>query len=190
VQDLVISADVAPTILALCGLPAPESMQGRSLGPLLRGDRTTWRQDFFCESLIQLQDYPVIQGVRSADWKYIRYWPNRAVPADYRELLNLGLGGETPAYDELFHLATDPLEQQNLAANPQHQAQLAAMRVRCTTSLKEARGEARTLPTMSMAHWTNEATAAWKDLLPLLQKVPEGRKGPVAPATKKSSREK
>jgi hypothetical protein len=110
-------------------------MQGRSLAPLLRGDRTTWRQDFFCESLILLQDYPVIQGVRSADWKYIRYWPNRAVPTDYRELLNLGLGGETPAYEELFHLAADPLEEHNLAASPQHQAQLATMRVRCTTAL-------------------------------------------------------
>jgi arylsulfatase A-like enzyme len=189
VRDLVISADVAPTILELCDLPVPANMQGRSLGPLLRGEAIAWRRDFFCESLILLQDYPVIQGLRSADWKYIRYWPNREVPADYRELLNLGLGSEAPAYEELFHLATDPLEQHNLAAHPPHQAQLAQMRMRCTAALREARGEPQSLPTTTPANWIREAPADWKDLLPLLQKTPEGRKGTTVPAKIPAPRE-
>ena len=122
-----VSQDGAPTILDLCGIATPGGMQGRSLRPLLWGEPVEWRSDFFCESLILLQDYPVIQGVRSLDWKYIRYWPNRNAPEDYRGLLNLGLNGESPAYEELFHLAADPLEQSNLASDPTHAAVLAGL---------------------------------------------------------------
>jgi len=165
VKELVLSEDVAPTVLDLCGLAPPGSMQGRSLGPLLRGERVQWRQDFFCESLILLQDYPVIQGVRSAEWKYVRYWPNRPTPADYRELLNLGFNGESPVYEELFHLAADPLEQHNLASDPKFGATLATMRARCVELLRQARGEPQTLPTTSPAEWMQEAPAAWKDVL-------------------------
>ena len=170
VKELVVSQDVAPTILDLCGLAAPEAMQGRSLRPLLRGDKVAWRRDFFCESLILLQDYPVIQGVRSADWKYIRYWPNRATPRDYRGLLNLGLDGEPPAYEELFHLAADPLEQTNLASDPRHATQLAALRARCIALLRETRGDPPVLPTIPVAEWAKETPAGWKDVLPLLSK--------------------
>ncbi len=168
VQQLVMSQDVAPTILDLCGIPAPATMQGRSVRPLLRGEPVEWRRDFFCESLILLQDYPLIQAVRSADWKYIRYWPNREEPKDYRELLNLGLNGESPAYEELYHLAADPLEQSNLATYPQHASQLAAMRSRCVELLRETRGDPRVLPTIPTAQWAGETPGGWQDVLPLL----------------------
>jgi arylsulfatase A-like enzyme len=170
VKDLVVSQDIAPTILDLCGITAPEAMQGSSLRPLLRGEKAEWRRDFFCESLILLQDYPLIQGVRSANWKYIRYWPNRKSPQDYRELLNLGLRGEQPAYEELFHLDADSLEQTNLVTDPKHQAQLAAMRARCDGLLLEARGDPQMLPTISIAEWDQETPSDWKDVLPLLSK--------------------
>ena len=169
-DELVVSQDVAPTILDLCGVPVPASMQGRSLRPLLNGRMEGWRRDFFCESLILLQDYPVIQGVRSAEWKYIRYWPNRKTPADYRDLLNLGLGGEPPAYEELFHLAADPLESTNVASDPGHGAHLAEMRVRCTELLREARGKPDTLPTIPIAEWAAEAPEEWRGVLPLLSR--------------------
>lgn len=169
-KELVVSQDVAPTILDLCGIPAPASMQGRSLRPLLRGEAVRWRPDFFCESLILLQDYPLIQGVRSADWKYIRYWPNRKTPEDYRELLNLGLCGESPAYEELFHLAADPLEQTNLASDPQHAPRLEAMRIRCVELLRETRGDPEACPAMPIAEWAKETPGGWRDVLPLLSK--------------------
>lgn len=170
VKELVVSQDVAPTILDLCGIVAPGTMQGRSLRPLLREEQVQWRTDFFCESLILLQDYPIIQGVRSADWKYIRYWPNRETPEDYRELLNLGLDGESPAHEELFHIAADPLEQSNLAAEPEQAARLEAMRARCFELLREARGDPQALPTIAVAEWANETPGGWKDVLPLLSK--------------------
>jgi arylsulfatase A-like enzyme len=168
VPELVTSPDVAPTILDLCGLKAPESMQGQSLIPLMRGQDINWRQDFFCEGLIQLQNYPVMQAVRSANWKYIRYWPNAPVPTDYRDLLNWGLNGEAPAYEELFNLASDPLEQKNLVGDHANEAQLAAMRVRCLELLRETRGNPQFLPTIPPEDWLSEAPPAWKDILPLL----------------------
>jgi arylsulfatase A-like enzyme len=169
-KELVVSQDVAPSILDLCGIQAPDSMQGRSLRPLLKGEPSTWRNDLFCESLILHQDYPLMQGVRSNEWKYIRYWPNQKPPADYRDVLNRGIQGEPPAYEELFHLATDPLEQNNLAYAPEQAAQLEKMRARCSEHLRETRGEPSLLPTIPEKTWLDEAPAPWREILPLLSK--------------------
>ena len=161
VRELVVSADVAPTILELGGAPPVAGMQGRSLVPLLRGKKVDWRKDFFCESLMLLQEYPISQGVRSRDWKYLRYWPNRRAPSDYRELLNLGLQGETPAYEELFDLRADPHEQKNLANDPRYADRLAALRKRSVALLREARAgdPAAPLPSISGRAWAAETAA-------------------------------
>jgi N-acetylglucosamine-6-sulfatase len=49
VDPLVLGIDIAPTLLALAGAPVPASMHGRSLVPLLRGERVDWREDFLIE---------------------------------------------------------------------------------------------------------------------------------------------
>jgi arylsulfatase A-like enzyme len=179
IPELVVSQDVAPTILDLCGIAAPDSMQGRSLRPLLRGEPVEWRSDFFCENLMLLHGYPLIQGVRSTEWKYISYWPNPTpsgvgyyIPPDYREVLNLGLNGQVPVYEELFHLPTDPLEQKNLAHDPEHAAQLASMRARSIELLRETRGDPQLLPTVRRSDWKKETPPdGWKEVMPLLEKT-------------------
>ena len=50
------------------------------------------------------QPIPDSRGVRTREWKYIRY-----------------LGVE-PEVEELYHLASDPLETRNLAADAEHAA--------------------------------------------------------------------
>jgi arylsulfatase A-like enzyme len=180
VEELVVSPDVAPTILDLCGIPVPDSMQGSSLGPLLRGEQSDWRSDFFCENLMLLHGYPLIQGVRNSEWKYIRYFSSTApagfkgyyLPPNYLHELNLGLNGEEPAYEELFHLTDDPLEQRNLANDPEYATRLAGMRDRCIELLRETRGDPKLLPTVRNAEWRNEAPPdEWKDVLPLMGKT-------------------
>lgn len=168
VKDLVLSQDIAPTLLDLCDLSLPDGMQGCSLVPLLSGQHENWRKDFFCESLILHQDYPVAQCVRGNHWKYIRYWPNRSEPEDYRDLLNLGLYGEQPEYEELFNLLADPFEETNLASDPKHYEHLAELRLRCQELLRITRGPESLLPTITTKEWIGEAPQEWKDILPLI----------------------
>ncbi|MBM3858619.1 MAG: sulfatase [Verrucomicrobia bacterium] len=111
------NTDVAPTLLDRAGLTPPAVMQGRSLMPLLQRKTTQWRDAIFCENIIK-ERRPMCDAIRTADWKYIAYFETN------------------PLQEELYHLATDPRELQNLADDPGHaetkqklRARLQAMRV-------------------------------------------------------------
>lgn len=80
--------DVVPTILDIAGLDTDPNLKGKSLLPLLRGERDHDRI-VFAE-----WHNPPIRMARSKDWKYVRY----------------GNGEE-----ELFSLKEDPHESRNLA---------------------------------------------------------------------------
>ncbi len=109
---MALNIDVAPTLLELAGAPVPETMQGRSLAPLLRGRATDWRDSFLYEYFQEdwLPGLPDMLGVRTASWKYITY------PT---------LPGEM---EELYHLDADPHELRNLAADAAHTEKLREMR--------------------------------------------------------------
>jgi arylsulfatase A-like enzyme len=94
VDELARSLDVAPTILDAAGLPAPETMQGRSL----------WSATEPPEFVYSEEDLEgnVVRAVRTPAYKLIR--ANADNPR--------GLPPE-----EIFHLAADPGEQQPLAAS-------------------------------------------------------------------------
>jgi arylsulfatase A-like enzyme len=142
-DEIVAVPDLAPTVLDLLNLSVPPSMQGRSLLPLLLGESTDWRTELFCEQLMDIQDYPRQECIRSQDWKYIRYFrrtPDHSGASvdgtfgtleDYRSCLESTLiGGEQPIYEELYHLAGDPHEERNLATRAEHTDTLAYFRRR------------------------------------------------------------
>jgi len=112
-EPMVLTVDLAPTILELAGAPVPAAMQGRSLVPLLQGRCTRWRQEFFYEHLFRHRRIPQSEGVRTRRWKYVRY-----------------LLPEGP-YEQLFDLETDPHELHDLARQRQHQNVLRLLRRRC-----------------------------------------------------------
>jgi arylsulfatase A-like enzyme len=95
--------DLAPTLLDTAGIPIPQSMQGRSLLPLTRGDRSGLPE----ESLIQFGDgfLPPGRALRTSRWKYAVTAPEGFT----------GKGG-APTYEEthLYDLRTDPYELSNL----------------------------------------------------------------------------
>jgi N-acetylglucosamine-6-sulfatase len=99
VDPLVLSLDLAPTLLDLAGAPPDPGHEGRSLLPLLRGDSTPWRRSFLVECWSDTVFPRVLrmgyQAVRTERHKYTRYT-------------------ELPGMDELYDLEADPGETMNL----------------------------------------------------------------------------
>lgn len=75
-QAMVLNIDVAPTILELAGLPIPESVDGRSLVPVLGSTDVPddWRKDFLVEHRSPdgggIPDY---FGLRTQRYTYVEY---------------------------------------------------------------------------------------------------------------------
>lgn len=121
-DQLALNIDLAPTILALAGIKPPATMQGRDLSPLIRGEALPWRDSFFYEHTYDTNPprSPIAQseGLRTSDWKYIRY-PKT-----------------DPVFEQLFDLKNDPLERNNLAGSPEHSDRLAQLRSECLAAAK------------------------------------------------------
>jgi N-acetylglucosamine-6-sulfatase len=110
-NEFALNIDLAPTLLELAGVTAPNTMQGRSLVPLLEGKRPGWRNSFLIEYYSDRVFPRVLQmgyrAVRNGRWKYIHYL-------------------ELEGMDELYDLRTDPYELKNLI----HEARAAKARGR------------------------------------------------------------
>ncbi|HEY1785664.1 MAG TPA: sulfatase [Pirellulales bacterium] len=126
IDAITLNIDLAPTLLDFAGVAIPATMQGRSLRPLLAaapGARppADWRTDFFYEHHTFPEVIPASEGVRTADWKYIRYVePN-------------------PVVEELYDLVGDPAELHNLALDKAHQPTLDRLRARWNELRQTAR---------------------------------------------------
>lgn len=117
VEQLALNVDIAPTILQLAGLPVPEEMQGRSLVPLLKGQKPKWRTEFFYEHRFEHKTIAKSEALHTQRYKYARY-------------IDFG-------YEELYDLKNDPHETTNLATYEKHQPTLESLRKRCD-ELREA----------------------------------------------------
>jgi arylsulfatase A-like enzyme len=111
-EEMVLNVDLAPTVLDLAGIEPPETMQGRSLLPLVRGEAAVRRSEIFTEHLWEHPRIPRTEAVRTESWKYIRY-------------------PQHPEFEELYGLADDPGEERNLAGLPDFGSRLFEMRSRC-----------------------------------------------------------
>jgi hypothetical protein len=97
--EIALSLDIAPTLLEVAGVRPGDGIQGRSLVPVLKNEVPEWRSSFLVEYFTDTV-FPRIRNmgyvaVRTARHKYIHY----------RELQGM---------DELYDLANDPFEQENL----------------------------------------------------------------------------
>jgi N-acetylglucosamine-6-sulfatase len=107
VEKQVLTVDMAPSLLELCGLPPLENIHGRSWVKLVRDGadpawRTSWLYHYNYEK--QFPYTPNVRGVRTDEFKYVHY-PH-------------GDGGPDRHKAELYDLVKDPEERKNLIDDP------------------------------------------------------------------------
>ncbi|MEM1355773.1 MAG: sulfatase-like hydrolase/transferase [Planctomycetota bacterium] len=115
-RKLVITTDFTVTALALAGIEKPDEMTGLNLLPLITDPASApWRDAFFYDHpYTHRGKIPKIVGVRTERHSYIRYI------------------SETPAYEQLFDLDTDPLQLSNLIKTADADL-VESLRQRCNT---------------------------------------------------------
>ena len=136
---LILSADVAPTILEYADITPPEFMQGQSIFKLIHDSEPDWRKDVFLENLYTGRFNPLIEAVREKEWKYVRYFPNPSHNNGKEVLTRSGhyvdedvdFRGKRPIYEQLFNIRTDPHEHDNLVKNSKHTKILNRLRKHC-----------------------------------------------------------
>jgi arylsulfatase A-like enzyme len=122
INPMVLNIDLAPTILELGHLSVPKHYQGRSLMPIMKKNYLKdldWREDIFCEHLLENQDIPKWEGVRTQRYKYACYFE------------------QDPKYEFLHDLKKDPTELYNLVSDPIYKDALEQMRVKVKRYVKK-----------------------------------------------------
>lgn len=135
INELVVGQDIPASILDLAGVNVPDSYQGKSFIPLIKGEDVEWRKEVFLENLFTEQGYPRQEGLRTQDYKYIRSFSKAKDRAKYLPKQSIETN-ELPIYEELFHLTDDASESDNLATKPEYKAVLEHMRAQTTNTLK------------------------------------------------------
>ena len=110
VSQFVRLMDLMPTFVEWGGGEIPESIDGRSLVPLLEGDSPDdWPDSVYCESHGEVWGYSSMRMVRTDKWKYV-YTPHDV--------------------DELYDLEADPGEMMNRIDDENYADVLAEMKGR------------------------------------------------------------
>jgi len=102
VEEQVLTVDLAPTLVELCGAPRLENIHGKSFVKLVMQGDDDWRDAWFYHYNYEKQfPYtPNVRSIRTESWKYIRY-PH-------------GDGSPDRHMAELYNIEFDPEERHNL----------------------------------------------------------------------------
>ncbi len=123
VEGMVANIDIAPTILEAAGLKPPPQLDGQSVIPLVQGKTTHWRDTLLYEYFWErnFPQTPTMHAIRTNRYKFIRYY---------------GLWD----LDELYDIASDPLETRNLFVDPAHRSLADSMRRQLFDVLEQTNG--------------------------------------------------
>jgi N-acetylglucosamine-6-sulfatase len=122
--QMVLTIDLAPTLLETAGLRPGADIQGRSLVPLLKQDVRDWRSSF----LIEYFSDTVFPRIRNMGYAAVR--TERQKYIQYRELQGM---------DELYDLESDPFEETNLIDRPEARETLTRMQSELRRLLDQTR---------------------------------------------------
>lgn len=145
--SLVSAVDIAPTLLELAGVPAPDTFQGESFVPILRDPAATVRTHAFAE-----HNWHVFSACERAvitdRFNYIRNWrpdlpatppPDIGKSPTWQAIRRLHAEGKLPPSqaaclvtprpeEELYDTERDPYALKNLAQDPQYEPVMEEMR--------------------------------------------------------------
>jgi len=150
---LVEFIDIVPTVLEHCGLPVPETIQGRSLVPLLEGKRPAHREAIFVEYSENEE-----AAIRTGRWKLIYCTGKRERQDGYAT--GTALPGRTV---RLFDLLNDPDERVNLAQRAEHASVVSELTERLALHLKRTARQPELLPQTDNVHELLEFCLAPRD---------------------------
>lgn len=110
ISEMALNIDVPSTMLDMAGVERPASWQGKSLFPVVKGsEKSLGRDTVLFEHLWEFEHIPPSEGVRTPNFKYLRYVNNQSV-------------------EELYNLEDDPLEINNLVENSAYAQTLKSLR--------------------------------------------------------------
>jgi arylsulfatase A-like enzyme len=109
-DKIALNIDIAPTILALAGIPIPATIQGMDLIGMMK-KKSTARKDFFYEhTFLGGASLPKVEGVVSRNFKYMKYIEHN--------------------YEEFYDTKKDPHETTNIIKKKSEKSELRTMRKR------------------------------------------------------------
>jgi N-acetylglucosamine-6-sulfatase len=125
IEQQVLTVDLAPSLLELCGAPALEHIHGKSWKKLVQQGDDTWRKAWLYHYNYEKQfPYtPNVRAVRTESWKYTHYPP--------------GDGGADRHLAELYNIEFDPEERHNLIANPKYAGVVEQMKAELLKQMRE-----------------------------------------------------
>jgi N-acetylglucosamine-6-sulfatase len=126
VEQQVLTIDMAPSLLELCGAPPLEKIHGRSWVRLARdGSDPSWRKAWFYHYNYEKQfPYtPNVRGIRTESWKYIHY-PH-------------GDGSPDRHLAELYNIEFDPGERHNLIGREKYAPVIAELKAELARLMQE-----------------------------------------------------
>ena len=134
ISEMVVTVDMAPSILELCEARPMENIHGKSWVKLVRHGDDDWRKSYLYHYNYEKQfPYtPNVRGVRTNDWKYVHY-PH-------------GDGKPDRHLAELYDLKNDPGETKNLIGNPKYAAKVDELKNELERLKKQLGLEKDTMP--------------------------------------------
>jgi N-acetylglucosamine-6-sulfatase len=123
VNQVVANLDIMPTVFEAAGIAPPAGRPGKSWIPLAQGKPVAWREELLYEYYWErnFPQTPTVHALRTPRYKYIHFhgiWD----------------------IDELYDLQADPLESNNLIADPAHAQTVRDLNRRLFALLEETKG--------------------------------------------------
>ena len=133
IRQPVSLVDLPPTLLDAAGIAVPDTMEGRSVLPLTRGETDGWPDEAF----VQISEAQVGRAIRSEKWTYCV-----AAPKDHQ---GGGAGSDVYVEESLYDNEFDPHQLYNRIGIESHAGVTAQLRERLLARMVQAGEPAPTI---------------------------------------------